>query len=161
MHTTIEGNYNTLAVRMYPMKIHDYEYLFFDNYDQYNNWVNKEIADGHWQIEQTKNYKDINYLLNDMIRSKETRWGEILYDIYCRHYPDSDQKVNVWKMWNGMKIVKGKEYFIRKKPWYSIVKSFISNITYNVTIKCKKCNGETEQKVTEITSECPKCKLTC
>lgn len=158
MHRTINGDKQRLDVRIYSSENNDYIYLFADQYEEYDRWVNEEIKKGKWIIEKTEGFRDQNYLLNRMLKSKGTKYGDILYEIYLNEYPDSDQKVNVWKLWNGMEIIKGETYINPKKPWYKIIGSVISEISYSVMLQCRRCRHETQTEATSISSQCNFCK---
>lgn len=157
MHRTINGDKKDLAVRVYPTDEEGYSYIFCDSYYAYDRWANEEIAKGKWKIDRAENFKDVNYLLNRIIRERSTRYGRILFEIYLENYPDSDQKINVWKLINGQEVVKGEIYLNLKKPWFVVAGSTISESNYNILVKCKKCKRETEHEATKIPEACNFC----
>lgn len=101
MHKTTNGEKQTLYVRMYPDEAAGSAYIFCDKYEEYNSWVNDEIECGKFTIEKTAAFKDINYLLNSMVKAKGTRWGNILFEIYIDNYKQDDQMDRVIKFWKS------------------------------------------------------------
>lgn len=100
MHKTKIGEFALLNVRVYPLEDNKFSFLFFDKQEELTKFENDEISRDFRIIETAGIFKDLNYLLNAMIKNKGTRYGEILFQIYTENYPENDQMKKVKEFWN-------------------------------------------------------------
>lgn len=100
MHKTKIGEFKFLLVIVYEDETAGFNYLFADQESEVQKWLDDEALKNLKKIGNIITTKDLNYLLNPMVKNKGNRIGKALYEIYISQYPDTDQKTRVIDFWN-------------------------------------------------------------
>src|SRR5207245_49613 len=100
MHKTKLGEFKYLVVITYKEEERKGDHVFCDNDQEESEWLTKKICNEEKFSGSFMTMKDLNYLLNQMVRSKGKKTGQELYEIYMENYPDDEQKTRVTDFWN-------------------------------------------------------------
>ncbi len=103
MHKTKIGEFKYIVVIIHDQEDNGHNHLLCDKDEEVRNFIEQEMIKVQHRKPIIYILKDLNYLLNEMVKKKGTREGEALYSIYIDKYPDDDQKKKVIEFWNKEK----------------------------------------------------------
>ncbi len=103
MHKIKIGEFRYLVVAIYREEQGNWTSVFCDSDAEASRWIESQYTDKKEQPTSVIVYRDLNTVLNAMIKNKNNVQGWTLYELYLSQYPDDDQKKKVIEFWNKEK----------------------------------------------------------